>query len=76
MGPKTYKLATLLDMCGGTEEALRTIFPHCLLKDDGLWLDRHAGDELALPIDSADARGPTPNLDLCERRSGSATIRR
>lgn len=64
-----YGREAFLDMCGGTEEAARAIFPHYVLKDDGLWLDRHAGDELATKIDRPEAQhGAMPDLEALAAR--------
>jgi hypothetical protein len=69
MEPKKYGREAFIDMCGGTEEAVRTLFPNYVLKSDGLWLDRHAGDKLANSIDLPAARAPTIDLDdLAARR--------
>ena len=62
MEAEKFKLPVLLDLCGGTEEAVRAMFPHLELAEGGLWLDGHASDDLALPIDEQDARSQSPNL--------------
>ena len=72
MTEKTYGLNVLLDLCGGTEEAVQSLLPHYVLRNDGLWLDRHASDELALAWDQADAIGARPDLDLRKARRLSA----
>lgn len=50
-GPKKFSLAALLDMCGGSTEAIKEALPWHDLRDGGLWLtDRDfglAGVELA-----------------------------
>jgi len=69
---KTYGLNVLLDLCGGTEEAVQSLLPHYVLRNDGLWLDRHASDELALAWDQADAIGARRDLDLLKARRLSA----
>lgn len=69
MEAKKYGRHVLLDLCGGTEEAVRAMFPHCVLKDDGLWLDSHAGDDLAPGCDEHETRGPSPDLRTLRQRN-------
>jgi hypothetical protein len=68
MEPKKYGRDAFIDMCGGTEEATKVLFPNYILKDDGLWLDRHAGDNMATNNDLPEARGPMPDLEALAAR--------
>lgn len=67
MEAKHYKLPVLLDLCGGSPQAMRALLPLYALKDDGLWLDREAiAAHMALPADRDWIKGSSPDPDLLD----------